>query len=119
MLLPIVRTPLVFYRSATGAEPVLDWLRELAPVDRQAVGRDLMRAQWRWPVGMPLARAMGSGLHEVRSTLPSGTIARVFICLHGGALYALHGIIKKTQTTPPAELKIARRRQKEVEDGAQ
>ena len=76
-----------------------------------------MRAQWRWPVGMPLARAMGEGLYEVRSALPGGTIARVFICLHGGALYALQDIIKKTQKTPPAELKIARRRQRKVESG--
>lgn len=78
-----------------------------------------MRAQWRWPVGMPLARAMGDGLHEVRSNLPGGMIARVFICLHGGTLYALHGFIKKTQRTPPLELKTARRRQKEVENGTQ
>jgi hypothetical protein len=25
---------------------------------RQAIGKDLLRAQWRWPVGMPLCRPM-------------------------------------------------------------
>jgi hypothetical protein len=29
--------------------------------ERQAIGKDLLRAQWRWPVGMPLCRAMGRG----------------------------------------------------------
>ena len=36
-----------------------------------------MRVQFRWPVGMPLCRALGDGLWEVRSTLPSKRIARV------------------------------------------
>ena len=33
-----------------------------------------------WPVGMPLCRALGEGLWEVRSTLPSKRIARVIFC---------------------------------------
>ena len=45
---------LIFYRTAAGSEPVRDWLKGLDEVDRQAIGRDLLRAQWRWPVGMPL-----------------------------------------------------------------
>ena len=47
------------------------WLKALDESDRQAVGQDLMRAQWRWPVGMPLCRAMGQGLWEIRTELPS------------------------------------------------
>ncbi len=60
---------------------------------------------------------MGRGLWEIRSTLPSKTIARVFICHHEGMLYALHGFVKKTQATPDHELELARKRQKEVENG--
>jgi hypothetical protein len=41
------KTPLVFYRSSSGKEPVREWLKALDAPDRQAVGRDLMRAQWR------------------------------------------------------------------------
>ncbi len=73
-----------------------------------------MRAQWRWPVGMPLCRPLGDGLWEVRTTLPSQRIARVFLTLDGGTLVALHAFIKKTQQTPPAELAIARKRLKEL-----
>ena len=36
-----------------------EWLKELPEEERQAIGKDLLRAQWRWPVGMPLCRAMG------------------------------------------------------------
>jgi len=38
---------------------VRDWLRDLVAADRNAIGQDLMRVQYRWPVGMPLCRAIG------------------------------------------------------------
>ena len=66
---------------------------------------------------MPLCRPMGDGLWEVRTDLLSRTTARVLICFHDGVLVALHGFIKKTQKTPDEELKIARKRMKEVADG--
>jgi phage-related protein len=112
--LPAKKTPLIFYRSASGKEPVRDWLKALEAADRLVVGQDLMRAQWRWPVGMPLCRAMGQGLWEIRSELPSNRIARVLLCLDEGDLVALHAFIKKTQKTPEAELALARKRQKEL-----
>ncbi len=76
---------------------------------------DLMRAQWRWPIVMPLCRPMGDGLWEVRTELPSRKIARVPFCVHEGRWVALHGFIKKTQKTPDDELKKARKRQKAIE----
>ena len=108
------KTPLVFYRSNGGNEPVREWLEALDAPDRLAVGQDLMRAQWRWPVGMPLCRAMGQGLWEMRTQLPSKRIARVLLCLDEGALVALHSFIKKTQKTPDEELALARKRHKEM-----
>lgn len=109
------KTPLVFYRGTGGKEPVWEWLKSLEVADRQAVGQDLMRAQWRWPVGMPLCRAMGQGLWEVRTELPSKRIARVLLCLDEGVLVALHAFVKKTQKTPEDELALARRRQRELQ----
>ncbi len=108
---------LVFYRSLSGNEPVRDWLMENHSANRRAIGLDLQRVQYRWPVGMPLVRPMGKGLFEVRTPLPDGTTARVMVCFHDGALFALHGFIKKTQTTPASDLEIARKRQKEVQNG--
>ena len=75
-----------------------------------------MRVQYRWPVGMPLCRAMGAGLWEVRSDLPSNRIARVLFCVHGGKILVLHAFIKKSQKTPDADLTLARKRQREFED---
>ena len=112
---PPRRIPLVFYRTAAGGEPVREWLRGLEEAERQAIGKDLMRAQWRWPVGMPLCRPMGDGLWEVRTGLPTKRTARVLLCLHREHLVALHGFIKKTRATPDEDLATARNRQKELE----
>ncbi|HVB34661.1 MAG TPA: hypothetical protein VNJ52_09860 [Patescibacteria group bacterium] len=50
------KIPLIFFRTAAGSEPVREWLKGLPEAERQAIGEDLLRAQWRWPVGMPLCR---------------------------------------------------------------
>ncbi len=109
------KIPLIFYRSESGNEPVREWLKELSESERRAIGLDLMRAQWRWPVGMPLCRAMGKGLWEIRTNLPTKRIARILICPSRGQLVALHGFIKKTQSTPAGDLALARERQKELQ----
>ena len=109
------KIPLVFFRTPAGSEPVREWLRQLSQEERHAIGRDLLRAQWRWPIGMPLCRPMGSGLWEVRTNLPTKRTARVLICVYQQRLVALHGFIKKTRATPDEELMLARKRKKELE----
>lgn len=116
MAKPQRKIPLVFFRSDTGREPVRDWLKALDQPDRHAIGRDLLRAQWRWPVGMPLCRPMGKGLWEVRTDLHGNRTARVLICLYQGRLVALHAFIKKTRTTPEDELGLAEKRYKELQE---
>ena len=106
---------LIFFRTLAGSEPVREWLKELPESDRQAIGRDLLRAQWRWPLGMPLCRAIGSGLWEIRTDLPTKRIARVLLCLYRRRLVALHGFIKKTRSMPDEDLALARKRKKELE----
>src|SRR5437762_5487649 len=112
---PPRKVPLVFYRTRGGAEVVLDRLRGLSRDDRHIIGQDLMRVQYRWPVGMPLCRSLGDGLWEVRSDLPSRTIARTLFYIKDDRILVLHGFIKKTQKAPEADLALARKRKKEFE----
>ena len=93
---------------------VREWLRSLPEADRNIIGRDLMRVQYRWPVGMPLCRPLGGGLWEVRSDLPSSRIARLLFCFNKGRLVVLHGFIKKTKKAPADEMEIARKRKDEL-----
>jgi hypothetical protein len=69
------KTPVVFYQTPAGGAVMLDWLKRLAGAERAIIGQDLMRVQFRWPVGMPLWRPLGDGLWEVRSNCPSNRVA--------------------------------------------
>lgn len=104
----------VFYATAGGAVPVLDWLRALQKDDRRQLGLDLLRVQENWPIGMPLCRSLGGGLWEVRSALSGGKTARLMFCTHGGEIFVLHGFVKKSQKTPQSDLRLAEKRMKEV-----
>lgn len=65
-------------------------------------------------LGMPHTRAMGDGLFELRVKSKEG-IGRVFYGTRiGRRIVMLHAFVKKSQKTPKKELKIARKRLKEV-----
>lgn len=66
---------------------------------------------------MPHSRAMGGGLFELRPRGREG-IGRAFYCYVGGRpIVILHAFVKKTQETPEQEIRIARKRMKEVQNG--
>jgi len=100
---------------ANGRAPVRDWLLRLGDEDRRTIGKDIAKAKFGWPIGMPSCRSMGAGLFEIRSNLSDGKIGRVLFGIAEGGMVLLHGFIKKTQATPKAELDLARKRLKEVE----
>jgi len=66
---------------------------------------------------LPHSRAFGEGLFELRPRGKSG-IVRAFYCfLIGRRAVILHAFVKKSQQTPDRELKLARKRMKEVLHG--
>ncbi len=99
----------VFYRLASGREPVREWLKQLDPASRKKIGKDLYTLQLGWPVGMPLARKLEAGLWEQRSQIVNG-IARILFTEKSGRLILLHGFIKKAQKIPASDLVLARQR---------
>ncbi len=66
---------------------------------------------------LPHSRAFGDGLFALRPRGRSG-IGRAFYCfLMGKRVVVLHAFVKKSQQTPDRELKLARKRFKEVQHG--
>ena len=66
---------------------------------------------------LPHSRAFGDGLFELRPKGRSG-IGRAFYCfILGKRVIVLHAFIKKTPQTPDKELKLARKRLKELQHG--
>ncbi len=84
--------------------------------DRKLVGIDIKTVEFGWPLGMPICRSLGRGIWEVRSNLTGGRISRVLFAVQGNHLYLLHAFIKKTQKTPSAEIELALRRLKEIQE---
>jgi len=76
------------------------------------LGEDIKDVEFSWPIGMPLVRALGGGLWEVRSSLMRGRIGRVLFCVEGECMVLLHGFVKKTQKTPQRDIELALRRRK-------
>jgi len=110
------KVPAFFFQTASGAEPVREWLKDLDDKDRRVIGEDIATVEYGWPVGMPICRPLGDGLWEVRSSLPSRREARIIFSIIEEQMVLLHGFIKKTQKMPKAELDLALKRLKDIKE---
>ena len=103
------RVPAIFFRTEASGEPVREWLRSLSPEDRKRIGEDIKSVEYGWPIGMPVWRPLGNGIHEVRTTVTQGRIARLLFYIDKRSrMVLLHGFIKKTRKTPDDDLALAR-----------
>ncbi len=66
---------------------------------------------------LPHSRALGEGLFELRPKGRSGIGRALYCFLMGRRAMVLHAFIKKSQQSPDRELKLARKRMKEVLHG--
>jgi phage-related protein len=66
---------------------------------------------------LPHSRSMGEGLFELRPKGRSGIGRAMYCFLVGRRVVVVHAFIKKTQQTPDKDLKIARKRVKELQHG--
>jgi phage-related protein len=116
---PPKRIPAIFYRTEAGGEPVREWLKgRLSREDRKLIGYDIETVEFGWPLGMPVCRPMGDGIHEVRTELPQNRIARVlFYVDKRGRMVLLHGFIKKSRQTPKTDLELALSNKRKHEGG--
>jgi len=95
-------------RSASGCV-------RFSKTERKAIGDDVLKVQYCWPIGKPLVRSLGGGLWEVRARL-ADRIARIIFCVEDRTMVLLHGFVKKSQKTPKYELDLARRRKRQLEE---
>ena len=66
---------------------------------------------------MPHSRSLGGGLFELRPRGREGIGRALYCYLVGERVVVLHAFVKKTEATPEKDLRLARRRVKEVRDG--
>ena len=102
-----------FFRTEVGTEPVREWLKSLAAIDRKIIGENIKTVQFGWPLGMPLVGHLDGNIWEVRIRLDN-RIARVLFALEGRTMVLLQGFIKKQQATPKPDLGLAKDRLKQL-----
>jgi phage-related protein len=115
------RVPAIFFRTEMGGEPVRDWLKGLRlSEDRKRIGEEIKTVEFGWPIGMPVCRPLGDGIHEVRVSLAQNRIARVLFYIDKKSrMVLLYGFIKKTRKTPDEDLELARSNKKKHQRGLQ
>ena len=65
-------------------------------------------------LGKPHTAALGEGLFEVRAKGREGIGRSLFCTVKNEEIVIVHSFIKKTQKTPKKDLKLARKRAKEL-----
>ena len=110
------KLPAIFYRSASGDEPVREWLMTLEKSDRQVIGEDIAYVQYKWPIGKPRVDHLRGSVWEVRSKI-GNRIARVLFAVEHSEMILLHAFIKKTQQTNASDIELATKRLKEWKNG--
>ena len=103
------------YRGPQGARPVRDILDGLSKTARPRVYAALaMLEEHGNRARMPQSRALGNGLHELRIPHAEGPFRVIYCYLPGRRIVLLHAFVKRTEQTPPGELRAARTRQRDI-----
>ncbi len=105
-----------FYVTASGREPVREWLSALDRAALRVVSEDLRTLQFGWPLGMPLVRKLEPDLWEMRSNIRAG-IVRVLFTIADADAVLVHAFVKKSQALPQDAISLARKRMKEIQRG--
>ena len=108
----------IFFRTASGNEPVREWLNSLEAADEKRLSTNIQVAAENWPQvsRTPLVKKMRGeeNLWEVRQRISHGkrTARILFTVVDESKMILLHGFIKKSQRTRRKDLDLARNRRK-------
>ena len=102
---------LEFYKTEDGKEPVADFLDSLD--DKMAaklIGLMEILEEKGTELRMPYSEHLGDQIFELRCKLGSNITRALYFFYSGKRIIVTNGFVKKTQKTPPGELKLAKER---------
>ncbi len=103
-----------FYETADGQQPVADFLDSLD--DKMAaklIGLMEILEEKGTELRMPYSEALDDGIFELRCKFGHQISRALYFFFVGKRIIITNGFIKKTQKTPPGELKLAKDRRKD------
>ncbi len=105
---------LEFYETEDGKEPVADFLDSLdQKMNAKLVGLMELLEEKGTELREPYSAPLGEGIFELRCKLGSNITRALYFFYVGKHIVVTNGFVKKTQKTPPAEIKLAKDRRKD------
>ena len=103
-----------FYETENGKQPVADFLDSLD--DKMAAKMiSLMEIlEEKGPeLRLPYSRALEDGIFELRCKVGSNISRALYFFYVGRTIVVTNGFVKKTQKTPPGEIRLAKERRED------
>ena len=99
-----------FYDLADGSKPARDFILGLPPKMRAKVLRliDMLETNGS-ELREPYSKHLDDGIFELRGQIGSNISRVLYFFMIGKRVILTHGFVKKTKTTPPSELKLAKK----------
>lgn len=105
---------LEFYETEEGKEPVAEFLDSLDyKMNAKMIGLMELLEEKGTELREPYSAPLGDGIFELRCRLGSNITRALYFFYSGKQIVITNGFVKKTQKTPPAEIKLAKDRRKD------
>ena len=105
---------LELYETKDGKQPVADFLDSLDhKMNAKLIGLMELLEEKGTELREPYSAPLGDGIFELRCKLGSNITRALYFFYVGKHIIVTNGFIKKTQKTPPSEIKIAKDRRKD------
>ena len=102
---------LEFYETEDGKQPVSEFLDSLdVKMAAKMIGLMEILEEKGTELRLPYSGPLGDGIFELRCKQGSNITRALYFFFHGGRIIVTNGFTKKTQKTPPGEIKLAKDR---------
>ena len=102
---------LEFYETKDGKQPVSDFLDSLdGKMAAKLIALMEILEEKGTKLRLPYSGSLGDGIFELRCKQGSNITRVLYFFFQGGRIIVTNGFTKKTQKTPPGEIKLARDR---------
>lgn len=105
---------LELYETEDGKEPVAEFLDSLdSKMNAKLIGLMELLEEKGTELREPYSAPLGDGIFELRCKLGSNITRAMYFFFVGKRIVVTNGFVKKTQKTPPTEIKLAKDRRKD------
>lgn len=105
---------LELYETENGEQPVSDFLDSLDnKMAAKLIGLMDVLEEKGTELRLPYSKSMGEGIFELRCKQGSNITRVLYFFYEGKIIIVTNGFVKKTQKTPPKEIKLAKERRED------